>query len=455
MKNLVILMLVLFGSLSLSNVYAQFTKPKTPVFNPKVKTINPKLDKSVLNNPNLELKEIQTKMEPEENVPNSFIVFFNPKAVPAFYDAYPEDKFESREELLKAYQGFEKKATNQIMEIAEGKMGLKSSQIKQVYTGIISGFAVEMSEGQAKEFSERARQSELVKSFGRDIYMNFDAVSPAPEMIVSSPMPAQNVNWGVEFVGSRDGFRLVNWAFVLDTGIDFDHPDLRVSRSWSRNYVSGEGSDDLHGHGTHVAGIIAAKDNNIGTKGVAAGAVVVAVKVLNRRGKGKWSEILSGVNYAGSVAWRGDVLNLSLGGSAPNWWQSFWGDTRNDVENALKRIGQRGRYVTIAAGNDAKNANDYSPARANGQNIYTISNMRSDRRLANSSNYGNGPVDYAAPGSSIYSTYKDGRYATMGGTSMAAPHVAGILLINRGRINTRGRLVWDRDSTKDPIAVIR
>lgn len=456
MKNLAILVLIVLTSIFSSNVYAQFTKPKTRTFNPTVKPANPKLDKSVLTQkPNFDLNEIKTKQEPESNVPNSFIVFFNPKAVPAFYDAYPEDEFKSREELLETYQSFEKKATSQIMEIAQGKMGLKAEQITQVYAGIISGFAVKMSEGEAKEFAERARESELVQSMGRDIYVNMDAASATPESIVSSPIPAQNVNWGVEFVGSGDGSRLINWAFVLDTGIDFDHPDLRVSRSWSRNYVSGEGSDDLHGHGTHVAGIIAAKNNNIGTKGVAAGAVVVAVKVLNRRGKGKWSEILRGVNYAGCVAWRGDVLNLSLGGAAPNWWQSFWGDTRNDVENALKRIGRRGRYVTIAAGNDARNANDYSPARANGQNIYTISNMRSNRRLASDSNYGNGPVDYAAPGSGIYSTYKDGRYGTMSGTSMAAPHVAGILLINRGRINTRGRLVWDRDATKDPIAVLR
>ncbi len=455
MKNLAILVLIVLTSIFSSNVYAQFTKPKTRTLNPRVKTINPQLDKSVLTNPNLELKEIQTKQEPEKFVPNSFIVFFNPKAVPSFYDVYPEDKFENREQLLEEYQSFEKKASSQIMEIAQGKMGLKAEQITQVYAGIISGFAVKMSEDEAKEFAERARESELVQSVGRDIYMNMDAASATPTSIVTSPMPAQNVNWGVEFVGSANGSRLINWAFVLDTGIDFDHPDLRVSRSWSRNYVSGEAADDLHGHGTHVAGIIAAKDNNIGTKGVAAGAVVVAVKVLNRRGKGKWSEILRGVNYAGAVAWRGDVLNLSLGGSAPNWWQSFWGDTRNDVENALKRIGRRGRYVTIAAGNDAKNANDYSPARANGQNIYTISNMRSNRRLAGDSNYGNGPVDYAAPGTGIYSTYRNGQYGTMSGTSMAAPHVAGILLLNRGRINTRGRLVWDRDSTKDPIAVLR
>jgi len=456
MKNLVILFAIILASFSFSNVQAQFTKPKTPVFNPKVKTTIPKFEKTpVLVNPNLKIEEIKTKQEPEEPVPNSYIVFFNPKAVPSFYDVYPEDKFENREQLMKAFAGFEKENTAKIMEIVQGKMGFKAGQIKQVYTGVISGFAVEMSAGQAKEFAARAKDSGLVQSIGQDIYVNFDS-SSAPEMVTSSPMPAQNVNWGVEFVGSGNGSRLINWAFVIDTGVDLDHPDLKVSRSWSRSYVAGEPSaDDNQGHGTHVAGIIAAKDNNIGTKGVAAGATVVSVKVLSGVRRSRWSELFRGVSYAGAVAWRGDVLNLSLGGPKPSFWQSLFGDVRNDIEACLRNIGSRGRYVTIAAGNDAANANNYTPARTNGRNIFTISNMTRARRLAGSSNYGNGPVDYAAPGSGIYSTYRNGRYATLSGTSMAAPHVAGILLINRGRINTRGRLVWDRDATKDPIAVVR
>lgn len=399
-------------------------------------------------------KEIVTKQAPEEPVPNSYIVFFNPKAMPSFYDTYPDDKFENREQLMEAFQGFEKETSAKIREILQEKMEFSPKQIQQIYTGVVTGFSVKMSAGEAKEFAERARKSELVQSIAQDIYVNFDSAT-APEMTVSSPMPpAQNVNWGVDFVGSADGSRLFNWAFVIDTGVDLDHPDLKVSRGWSRSFVAGEPSaDDNQGHGTHVAGIIAAKDNNIGTKGVAAGATVVSVKVLSGVRRSQWSELFRGVNYAGAAAWRGDVLNLSLGGPKASWWESLFGDVRNDIENALKRIGERGRYVTIAAGNEASNANDFTPARTNGRNIFTISNMRSNRRLAGDSNFGNGPVDYAAPGSGIYSTYRDGRYATLSGTSMAAPHVAGILLINRGRINTRGRLVWDRDGNPDPIAV--
>ncbi|MEZ4884050.1 MAG: S8 family serine peptidase [Chitinophagales bacterium] len=454
MKKLAMLFAVLLVSLSFSNVYAQFTRTKTPVFNQKT---NPKLEQPVFTNPNLktEGEEIVNKQEPEELVPNSYIIFFNPKAVPAFTDVYSDEKFENREQLLEAFAGFEKQSTAKIMDIIQGKMGIDAKQVQQVYTGAISGFAAKMSDSQAKELAERAKGSELVQSIGQDIYVNFDS-SASPEMMVSSPMPPQNVGWGVQFVGSGDGSKLFNWAFVIDTGVDLNHSDLRVSSSWSRSYVAGEPSPtDNQGHGTHVAGIIAAKDNGFGVKGVAAGATVVSVKVLSGLRRSQWSELLRGVSYAGAVAWRGDVLNLSLGGPAPSWWDSLWGDVRNDIESCLRSIGNRGRYITIAAGNEADNANNHTPARTNGANIFTISNMTSARRLAGDSNFGNGPIDFAAPGSGIYSTYSNGRYATMSGTSMAAPHVAGILLINRGRINTRGRLVWDRDATLDPIAVVR
>lgn len=456
MKKLSAVFTLILLSISISGVYAQFTTPKNFELNPKVVT-KPTLEQPNFNKVDFQTEpkgeEITHKQEPEEHVPNNYIVFFNPKAVPSFYDVYPEDKFESREQLMEAFSSFEKQKTAEIMDIVQGKMGIEAKQISQVYTGIITGFAVQMSQGEIKEFVERAKNSELVQSVGQDIYVNFDS-SPTPESVVSSPMPPQSVDWGVQFTGSGDGSRLFNWAFVLDTGVDLDHPDLKVSRGWSRSYVAGEASpDDNQGHGTHVAGIIAAKDNDIGTKGVAAGATVVSVKVLSGVRRSKWSELFRGVSYAGAVAWRGDVLNLSLGGPKPSWWESLWGDVRNDIENCLRNIGQRGRYVTIAAGNEASNANDYTPARTNGVNIFTISNMTSTRRLAGDSNFGNGPVDYAAPGSGIYSTYRNGRYATMSGTSMAAPHVAGILLINRGRINTNGRLVWDRDANRDPIAV--
>jgi len=112
---------------------------------------------------------------------------------------------------------------------------------------------------------------------------------------------------------------------------------------------------------------------------------------------------------------------------------------------------QTGIKFVLAAGNSAIDANNSSPARVNGVNIYTISASDSQDRLASFSNFGNPPVDYAAPGVSINSTWKGGGYNTISGTSMAAPHAAGILLLGAPR--TGGFVTGDKDNTPDPIMV--
>ena len=105
---------------------------------------------------------------------------------------------------------------------------------------------------------------------------------------------------------------------------------------------------------------------------------------------------------------------------------------------------------SLAAANSGANAANFTPARTNGNNIYTISAIDSQDRFASFSNYGNPPIDYAAPGVSVLSTYKSGGTATLSGTSMAAPHVAGILLL--GTVKADGFAANDPDGNPDPIA---
>jgi subtilisin family serine protease len=113
-------------------------------------------------------------------------------------------------------------------------------------------------------------------------------------------------------------------------------------------------------------------------------------------------------------------------------------------------LGQSGVKVALAAGNESTHANNSSPARANGANIYTVSAMSTGDNWASFSNYGNPPVDYCAPGVSINSTYKGGGYTSLSGTSMASPHVAGILLL--GNITSDGTVNGDPSAPADPIA---
>ena len=199
--------------------------------------------------------------------------------------------------------------------------------------------------------------------------------------------------------------------------------------------------EDDNGHGSHCAGIVAAKDDTIGVIGVAAGAEVVPVKVLDRRGFGPWSVIIAGIDYVASTAVPGDVANLSLGGSI-----------YEPVDLAVINLGDAGIYVSLAAGNSRKDANNYSPARVNGENIYTVSACDKYDVWAYFSNYGNPPIDFCAPGVYVYSTYKNGGYATMSGTSMSAPHVSGLLLITNGNVSYDGYVINDPDGNPDPIA---
>lgn len=251
----------------------------------------------------------------------------------------------------------------------------------------------------------------------------------------------RSITWSVKRVGYGDGRGKTAW--IVDSGIDFDHPDLNVDRTRSRSFISGDASaEDAHGHGTHVAGIIGAKNNSIGILGVASGASLVSIRVLDKDGEGTLSSIIQALSYINSSGKAGDVVNMSLG-------EEIASET---LDQAVKATASKGILIAIAAGNDHKPARDFSPARANATNIFTVSAVDSLDNFASFSNFGNDVVDVAAPGVLILSTFTNGRYAKMSGTSMAAPHVAGLLLLKGRNISHSGVAMNDPDGTADPIA---
>lgn len=249
------------------------------------------------------------------------------------------------------------------------------------------------------------------------------------------------ITWNINRVGYGDGRGKTAW--IIDTGIDMTHPDLTVDAAKSRSFISGETSpNDVNGHGTHVAGIIGAKNNSIGVLGVASGATLISLRVLDADGKGLVSSIIQALAYVNANASAGDVVNMSLGEDSLS----------AILDQQVQNTASRGIYIAIAAGNDHQPANKFSPADANGQNIFTVSAIDSLDRFASFSNYGNDVVDYAAPGVRIVSTFSEGRYAILSGTSMAAPHVAGLLLLRGRNLNTSGTALNDPDGHPDPIA---
>jgi subtilisin family serine protease len=201
-------------------------------------------------------------------------------------------------------------------------------------------------------------------------------------------------------------------AYIIDTGIK-THADLNVVKHV--NFHGGKNTD-CHGHGTHVAGTVAAKDDASDVVGAAPGAPLTGVKVLGCNGSGWTSNIIEGIDWVTANAKKPAVANMSLGGRASK-----------ALDDAVRRSASKGIFYAVAAGNAGTNACTESPARAGaGTNngIMTVAATDSANREAYFSNYGS-CVDIWAPGVSITSTQLGGATTTMSGTSMASPHVAG------------------------------
>lgn len=317
-----------------------------------------------------------------------------------------------------------------------GLMVSANAKAKHIYQHSIKGFAVNLSCDTAK--TAFANNSDIVSfeddkaviAFPRGGKPNKGNEEPAVRAIQFTP-------WGVDKVGTQDGSGKTAW--VIDTGIDLDHPDLNVDtdKAFSAfNKGRDSGFDDRHGHGTHVAGTIAAKDDGFDVIGVAAGATVVPIKVLDSRGSGSTSGVIAGVDHVAGLAKVGDCANMSLGGSS-----------YGALDTAVNAAAELGIIFIVAAGNEGADADNYSPARASA--AITISAIDSDNNLTNFSNWGTA-IDYAAPGYDIESLQAGGGVSSpWAGTSMAAPHACGVALIN-GSVTTNGEPIKD-PYNRDPI----
>lgn len=317
--------------------------------------------------------------------------------------------------------GAEQAEANKVAGKAGGRIG-------HVYRYALQGFSINLPAQGAKAVAAHNPNIE---------YCEADQVATVIDPINALAKPGggggsttESTPAGITRVGGGANYTGTGRAFVIDSGIFLTHPDLNVDTALSRNFVSRETSpNDLNGHGTHVAGTIAAKLNGTGVVGVAAGAKVVAVRVLDRRGSGAYSDVIAGVDYVASVGSAGDVANMSLGGPVSD-----------ALDTAVVNASNSSKVIfALAAGNETDDANNHSPARADGPYIYTVAAVNSSDTFASFSNYSlvNDPVDFAEPGVSILSTWLNGGYNTISGTSMATPHLAGLVLIGGPRSDGR------------------
>ncbi len=223
---------------------------------------------------------------------------------------------------------------------------------------------------------------------------------------------------------------------VLDTGIDYTHPDLAINYRGGESFVDGETDPmDYNGHGTHCAGTIAAAFTGSGVVGVAPGAYLYAVKVLSRSGSGAWSNLIAGIDHAVNVR-QAHILSMSLGAqSAPS-----------AVQAMCDMAWEKGALLVAAAGN----AGGPVGAPALFDSVLAVSAIDDSGALASFSNRGP-EVELCAPGVQVLSTAPGGGYRRLNGTSMACPHVAGAAAVAWGahrwgtNAEIRALLAWRAD----------
>jgi subtilisin family serine protease len=252
---------------------------------------------------------------------------------------------------------------------------------------------------------------------------------------------AEILPWGIDRIDAEKVWPLGNTADpikvgIIDTGISNKHPDLLANIKGGVNTINPFKSwNDDNGHGSHVAGIVAALDNDIGVIGAGPQIDLYAIKVLGANGSGYLSDVIEGIEWA--IANHMQVINMSLGTASDV--QSL-----HDAVIAAKNAG----IVVVAAAGNSGGAVNYPAAYPE---VIAVSATDQNNVIASWSSRGP-EVDLAAPGVNIYSTYKGTGYATLSGTSMAAPHVAGAaaLLLNTpvGSYDLNANGKWDPDEVQ-------
>ncbi|EDP94390.1 S8 family serine peptidase [Kordia algicida OT-1] len=375
---------------------------------------------------------LEKKGDQTEVISGEYIIIFKKGADSK--TSYFATKRGKTPELTRIQNFYKTKALEALKLIGKGE-----GNLGYVYTGAIQGFhAKDLSSDDVKILSSiesidyiepnRTVFSDLPQPknpqgvklpTGNDIIGKSDTVLPSGDFLP----------WGVDYTGRGNNAGTNRYVFVIDTGIA-PHSDLTIDSGLSESFYPGEDWVDRNGHGTHVAGTIGAKANGSGVIGVAYGSTLVAVKVLGgTQGTGSDAGILAGVDYTYNNSIAGDVFNYSVGYRTRR--------TSTAIDNAFTTLDNK-IYGALAAGNSNDNTLYYSPQRLQTSRTWMVGNLTRSITPNGSSCYG-ASVDRWAPGTDVWSTWLNGNYNRISGTSMASPHVAGILAVRgNNSVGTQG-----------------
>jgi len=276
------------------------------------------------------------------------------------------------------------------------------------------------------------KKNPKVKNVDLDYKVSYTKKPDSPPGKDKNPPPAEvlELQWGVDRIDAENAWSTSDGdaikVAVLDTGIDTDHPELKDVYAGGYDFVNSDYSpEDDEGHGTHCAGVIAAKMNyqpddsdQDGVVGVAYGVSIYALKVLDSSGSGYYSDIVAAITW--SINEGMDVISMSLSG----------GSSTTDLKNACDDAEEAGIVVVAAAGNTGKRRATFDNVQYPARYSSVMAIGATDSKDKRASFSATGPaIELVAPGVDVKSTYLNGGYATGSGTSMACPHVAGTVAL--------------------------
>ncbi|MCU4441748.1 S8 family peptidase [Acinetobacter pittii] len=294
-------------------------------------------------------------------------------------------------------------------EFAQGIAKQHGGKVLQTYDAVLKGFAIYLPDVAGTAFVEAIKKNPKVVSVENDTIMKIDATTQS------------NPDWGLDRIDQRNlpldsAYSYLQTgsgttAYIVDTGILSTHQQFsgRVLSGYTA-ISDGNGTSDCHGHGTHVAGTVGGS-----TYGVAKNVSLVPIRILGCDGSGASSNVIAGLDWILKNGKKPAVVNMSLGGEA-----------NTSLDSAVENLFNNGYVIVVAAGNSNTDACSTSPARVS--KAITVAATDSTDARASYSNYGS-CVDIFAPGSQINSSWIGSNTATkvLNGTSMATPHVAGVV----------------------------
>ncbi|WP_296698374.1 S8 family serine peptidase [Algoriphagus sp.] len=321
------------------------------------------------------------------------------------------------------------------------------NKILKTFSDVEVGLVVEMNETQA----EAIRRDSEIESVIEDFIMQ-----GRPRMQARRPImqgrPRMQEEYGYD-IGAGTNCSIIeagggqqrngaerNFIWIVDSGIDGSHDDLKKSinksKKYAKSFVDNDPWKDGAGHGTFMAGLASAESkpngNEFAMNGVAPGVPTVSLKVLDSNGEGFWSDIVLALDHVAQFGRRGDVVSMSLGA----FGISNCADSNPILSESIRNLASKGIFIVMSAGNDGGDSNMNLPGCITGENIFTVGSIDFNCQdgQGNCSSFSNlgSNVNWVAPGNPVFSTFPGNEYQVWSGTSMSAAYVAGIIYASQG-----------------------